>query len=210
MTLSTGQATPFGHIQKLCKILSRLNKWVGSYGPDTMWTEGQKDGRTDRQIDRVIPIYPTNFVCGVIKINLPNLPILYAYLFFCFRVWHSRSVFDIIIQVISIKRRAWKNIIDASTKSNQNCTTTHWSEFSKKKFEVMFVKYFSNQKHFEVTYIDPFNGLLSHVFGILIGGYQVSQDVDIWRQRQHRLLSTTIWHTEETLKALNRWRQNVT
>ena len=59
MTLGQGHDTPLGHGQQLCEILSRSDKGVHSYGPDTMWTDGQTD--------RVIPIYiyipPPNFVC---------------------------------------------------------------------------------------------------------------------------------------------------
>ena len=41
MTLGLGHVTPLGHGQQFCKILSRLVKGVRSYGPDTMWIEGQ-------------------------------------------------------------------------------------------------------------------------------------------------------------------------
>ena len=43
MTLGKGHDTPLGHGQQLCKILSRSVKGVRSYGPDTMWTDGQTD-----------------------------------------------------------------------------------------------------------------------------------------------------------------------
>ena len=36
MTLGQGHDTPLGHGQQLCKIISRLDKGVQSYGPDTM------------------------------------------------------------------------------------------------------------------------------------------------------------------------------
>ena len=58
MTLGQGHDTPLGHGQQVCEIISRSDKGVQSYGPDTMWTDGQTDGQT------VIPIYPPNFVCG--------------------------------------------------------------------------------------------------------------------------------------------------
>ena len=60
ITLGQGHGTPLGHGQKLCEILSRSDKGVRSYGPDTMWTDGQTE--------RVIPIYPpqTLFAGGII------------------------------------------------------------------------------------------------------------------------------------------------
>ena len=36
MTFGQGHDTPFGHGQQLCEILSRSDKRVQSYGPDTM------------------------------------------------------------------------------------------------------------------------------------------------------------------------------
>ena len=36
MTLGQGHGTPLGHGQQLCEILSTLDKWVRSYGLDTM------------------------------------------------------------------------------------------------------------------------------------------------------------------------------
>ena len=45
--LAQSRDTPLGHGQQLCEILSRSDNWVRSYGPDTMWTDGQ----TDRLID---------------------------------------------------------------------------------------------------------------------------------------------------------------
>ena len=57
MTFGQGHDTPLGHGQQLCEILSRSDKWLRNYGPDTMWTDGQ----TDRQGDSYIP---PNFVCG--------------------------------------------------------------------------------------------------------------------------------------------------
>ena len=51
MTLGQGHDTPLGHGQQLCEIISRSDKGIQSYGPDTMWTEGQTDRRTDRQTD---------------------------------------------------------------------------------------------------------------------------------------------------------------
>ena len=39
------------HGQQLCEILSRSDKGVRSYGPDTMWTNGQTEGQTDGQTD---------------------------------------------------------------------------------------------------------------------------------------------------------------
>ena len=47
MTLGQGHDTPLGHGKQLCEI---SDKRVGSYGPDTMWT------------DRVIPIYPPKLI----------------------------------------------------------------------------------------------------------------------------------------------------
>ena len=44
MTLGQGYDTPLGHGQQLCEIISRSYKGVQSYGPDTMWTDGQTDG----------------------------------------------------------------------------------------------------------------------------------------------------------------------
>ena len=41
MILGQGHDTPLGHGQQLCVILSREDKGVRSYGPDTMWTDGQ-------------------------------------------------------------------------------------------------------------------------------------------------------------------------
>ena len=41
MILGQGHDTPLGHGQQLCEILSRSDKWLRSYGPDTMWTDGQ-------------------------------------------------------------------------------------------------------------------------------------------------------------------------
>ena len=54
MTLGQGHDTPLGHGQQMCEIISRSDKGVRSYGPDTIWTDRQTDGQTDR----VIPIYP--------------------------------------------------------------------------------------------------------------------------------------------------------
>ena len=53
MTLGQGHDTPLSQGQQLCEIISRSEKGVRSYGPDTMWTDGQ----TDRWTDRTIPIY---------------------------------------------------------------------------------------------------------------------------------------------------------
>ena len=53
MTLGQGHNTSLGHGQQLCEILSRLDKGVRSYSPDTMWIDGQGDSYT-----------PPNFVCG--------------------------------------------------------------------------------------------------------------------------------------------------
>ena len=36
MTLDQGHDIPLDHGQQLCEILSRSDKWLGSYGPDTM------------------------------------------------------------------------------------------------------------------------------------------------------------------------------
>ena len=36
MTSGQGHDTPVGHGQKLCEILSRSDKWVRRYDPDTM------------------------------------------------------------------------------------------------------------------------------------------------------------------------------
>ena len=48
MTLGEGHDTPLGHAQQLCEI-SRSDKWVQSYGPDSMWTDGRTEIRTDRR-----------------------------------------------------------------------------------------------------------------------------------------------------------------
>ena len=40
MTLGQGRDTPLGHGQQLCEMISRSDKGVRSYGPDTMWTGG--------------------------------------------------------------------------------------------------------------------------------------------------------------------------
>ena len=50
MTFGQSHDTPLGHWQQLCQILSRLDKWVGSYGLGTMWTDGQTDGQGDSNI----------------------------------------------------------------------------------------------------------------------------------------------------------------
>ena len=68
MTLCQGHGTPpddtpLGHGQQLCEIISRSDKGVRSYGPYTMWTDGQTDGRTDRQTGWFLYTLP-NFVCG--------------------------------------------------------------------------------------------------------------------------------------------------
>ena len=47
MTLGQVHDTPLGHRQQLFEILSRLDKWVQSYGPDMMWTGRQTDGQGD-------------------------------------------------------------------------------------------------------------------------------------------------------------------
>ena len=49
MTLGQGHDTPLGHGQQLCHILSKSDKWVGSYGLDTMWTADRQ--QTDSQTD---------------------------------------------------------------------------------------------------------------------------------------------------------------
>ena len=49
MTLGQGHDTPLGHGQLLCEIISISDKGVRSYGPDTMWTDGQTDRQTDIQ-----------------------------------------------------------------------------------------------------------------------------------------------------------------
>ena len=68
MTLGQGHDTPWGH--GLCEILSRSDKGVKSYGPDTMWSDRQMD----RQIDRSIPIdTPQNFVCRGLIIQVRNI-----------------------------------------------------------------------------------------------------------------------------------------
>ena len=36
MTFGQGHDTPVGHGQQLCEILSRSDKWVRRYDPDTM------------------------------------------------------------------------------------------------------------------------------------------------------------------------------
>ena len=41
MILGQGHDTPLGHGQQLCEVLSRSNMAVRSYGPDTIWTDGQ-------------------------------------------------------------------------------------------------------------------------------------------------------------------------
>ena len=55
MALGQGHDTPLVQGQQLCEIISRSDKGVRSYGPDTMWTDGQTDRRTDRQGDSYIP-----------------------------------------------------------------------------------------------------------------------------------------------------------
>ena len=60
ITLGQDHDTPFGYGQQLCEMVSRSDKAVRSYGPDTMLTDGQTD--------RMIPIYP-NFVCGGMNIQ---------------------------------------------------------------------------------------------------------------------------------------------
>ena len=52
--------TPVGHGQQLCEILSRSDKWVRRYDPDTMWTDGQIERQTDRGISYIFK----TFVCG--------------------------------------------------------------------------------------------------------------------------------------------------
>ena len=46
MTVGQVHDTPLGHGQQLCEILSISDKWVRSYEPDTMRTDGQTDRRT--------------------------------------------------------------------------------------------------------------------------------------------------------------------
>ena len=60
MTLVQGHDTPLDHGQQLSEILSRSDNGVRRYGLDTMWTDGQTDGRTDR----MIPIYPNILFAG--------------------------------------------------------------------------------------------------------------------------------------------------
>ena len=43
MTLGQGHDTSLGHEEQLCEILSRSDKGVRSYIPDTMWTDGRGD-----------------------------------------------------------------------------------------------------------------------------------------------------------------------
>ena len=50
MTFGQGLDTPLGHGHQLCEILSRSDRRVRSYGPDTMWTDVRKDRWTDRMI----------------------------------------------------------------------------------------------------------------------------------------------------------------
>ena len=75
MTLDHDHDTPCGHGQQLCDIMSRSDKGVRSYGPDTMWTDGQTDreadGQTERQTD--------NYVCRGYnnKIKPPQDPLSY-------------------------------------------------------------------------------------------------------------------------------------
>ena len=73
MTLVQGHDTSLGHGQYLCEIISRSDKGVRSYGPDTMWTDGQTEGQTDR----VIPIYPpqTLFAGGIKMLFLGSVPV---------------------------------------------------------------------------------------------------------------------------------------
>ena len=54
---------PLGHGQQLCEILSRSEKGVRSYGPDTMWTDGRTVRRTDIQTGWFLNPLPPNFVC---------------------------------------------------------------------------------------------------------------------------------------------------
>ena len=49
MSLGQGHDIPLSHGQQLCEIISRSDKGVRSYCPDTMWTDGQTDRRTDRR-----------------------------------------------------------------------------------------------------------------------------------------------------------------
>ena len=62
MTLGQSHDTPLGHGQQLCEILSRSDNWVRSYGPDTMWTDGQTEGQGDSYI-----LPQTLFAGGLIK-----------------------------------------------------------------------------------------------------------------------------------------------
>ena len=59
MTLVQGHDTPLGHGKQLGEILTRLDKGVRSYGPNTV--NRGRDRQTDRQDGSYIPQY---FVCG--------------------------------------------------------------------------------------------------------------------------------------------------
>ena len=56
--------TPSNDGEQCYQVSSISIKAFKSYGPDTICTDGQMDRRTDGRTDKVIPIYPLNFVRG--------------------------------------------------------------------------------------------------------------------------------------------------
>ena len=51
-------------------------KWVRSYGPDMMWTDGQTARQTDKRTGWFLyPPPPPNFVCGSIKTHQTYCPL---------------------------------------------------------------------------------------------------------------------------------------
>jgi hypothetical protein len=54
--------TPSNDGQQCYQVSSISIKAFKSYGPDTICTDRQTDGQMDRRTDKVIPIYPLNFV----------------------------------------------------------------------------------------------------------------------------------------------------
>ena len=77
--LDQGHNTPLGHGQQWCEIISRSDKGVRSYCPDTMWTEGHR--QTDGQGDSYIPSQTlfaggiTKFAGGIITITKTSISI---------------------------------------------------------------------------------------------------------------------------------------
>ena len=56
--------TPSDDGQQFYQVSSISIKAFTSYGPDTICTDRQTDGQMDGRTDKVIPIYPLNFVRG--------------------------------------------------------------------------------------------------------------------------------------------------